>query len=179
MSQFLRKLIQSLKNQKYIGGTFFTKSMAVELISQKVVFWSGHVDIFQLSCLNSRIESSSQQQQQKERNRNRVCREINTFTALSTMQQQEETGTTASSSSSSTSAADATSKDYYFDSYSHFGIHEEMLKDDVRTKSYMHAIEHNKHLFKDKVSCNSILFKLSDTLNLATIHWFLIFCSLV
>ena len=24
------------------------------------------------------------------------------------------------------------SKDYYFDSYSHFGIHEEMLKDEVR-----------------------------------------------
>ena len=31
----------------------------------------------------------------------------------------------------------ATSADYYFDSYSHFGIHEEMLKDDVRTKSYV------------------------------------------
>ena len=54
-------------------------------------------------------------------------------------------------SSSSSAASDATSKDYYFDSYSHFGIHEEMLKDDVRTKSYMHAIELNKHLFKDKV----------------------------
>lgn len=31
------------------------------------------------------------------------------------------------------------------------GIHEEMLKDDVRTKSYMRAIELNRHLFKDKV----------------------------
>ena len=36
----------------------------------------------------------------------------------------------------------ATSADYYFDSYSHFGIHEEMLKDDVRTKSYV------SHLFQ-------------------------------
>ena len=44
-----------------------------------------------------------------------------------------------------------TSADYYFDSYSHFGIHEEMLKDEVRTKSYMNAIENNKHLFKDKI----------------------------
>ena len=26
-----------------------------------------------------------------------------------------------------------TSKDYYFDSYAHFGIHEEMLKDEVGT----------------------------------------------
>ncbi|KAL3668642.1 Protein arginine N-methyltransferase 1 [Phytophthora oleae] len=44
-----------------------------------------------------------------------------------------------------------TSKDYYFDSYSHFGIHEEMLKDTVRTKAYMNAILQSKHLFKDKV----------------------------
>jgi len=41
--------------------------------------------------------------------------------------------------------------DYYFDSYSHFGIHEEMLKDEVRTKSYRNAIYNNKHLFQDKV----------------------------
>jgi protein arginine N-methyltransferase 1 len=44
-----------------------------------------------------------------------------------------------------------TSKDYYFDSYAHFGIHEEMLKDTVRTKAYRDVIYHNKHLFKDKV----------------------------
>lgn len=44
-----------------------------------------------------------------------------------------------------------TSDTYYFDSYSHFGIHEEMLKDTVRTKSYRNAILHNKHLFKDKI----------------------------
>lgn len=44
-----------------------------------------------------------------------------------------------------------TSKDYYFDSYAHFGIHEEMLKDEVRTNSYRNAIEQNAHLFKDKV----------------------------
>jgi len=41
--------------------------------------------------------------------------------------------------------------DYYFESYSHFGIHEEMLKDEVRTLSYMRAICKNKHLFKDKI----------------------------
>lgn len=41
--------------------------------------------------------------------------------------------------------------DYYFDSYGHFGIHEEMLKDEVRTKSYRNAIYNNKHLFKDKI----------------------------
>lgn len=45
----------------------------------------------------------------------------------------------------------ATSADYYFDSYSHFGIHEEMLKDSVRTKTYKNSIVQNKALFKDKV----------------------------
>ena len=55
------------------------------------------------------------------------------------------------SSASANVEKSATSADYYFDSYSHFGIREEMLKDDVRTKSYMHAIERNSHLFKDKV----------------------------
>jgi len=44
-----------------------------------------------------------------------------------------------------------TSADYYFDSYSHFGIHEEMLKDTVRTRTYMDSIVRNQHLFKDKV----------------------------
>ncbi|KAF5726047.1 protein arginine N-methyltransferase 1.2 [Tripterygium wilfordii] len=44
-----------------------------------------------------------------------------------------------------------TSADYYFDSYSHFGIHEEMLKDVVRTKTYQNVVYQNKFLFKDKV----------------------------
>jgi len=49
------------------------------------------------------------------------------------------------------SNAEMTSKDYYFDSYAHFGIHEEMLKDEVRTISYRNAMVHNSHLFKGKV----------------------------
>ncbi|XP_054724823.1 protein arginine N-methyltransferase 1-like [Uloborus diversus] len=43
-----------------------------------------------------------------------------------------------------------TSQDYYFDSYAHFGIHEEMLKDEVRTMTYRNAMYHNKHLFRGK-----------------------------
>jgi len=46
---------------------------------------------------------------------------------------------------------DRTSKDYYFDSYGHHGIHEEMLKDEVRTKTYQMAILNNAHLFQGKV----------------------------
>eukprot|EP01084_Bolivina_argentea_P026777 49802_1 len=44
-----------------------------------------------------------------------------------------------------------TSLEYYFDSYSHFGIHEEMLKDRVRTGAYLAAIDNNKELFEGKV----------------------------
>ncbi|ODM23439.1 putative protein arginine N-methyltransferase [Aspergillus cristatus] len=39
----------------------------------------------------------------------------------------------------------------YFTSYDHHGIHEEMLKDDVRTRSYRDSIYQNRHVFKDKV----------------------------
>lgn len=41
--------------------------------------------------------------------------------------------------------------DYYFDSYSHYGIHEEMLQDNVRTKAYELSMIRNPELFKDKI----------------------------
>lgn len=41
--------------------------------------------------------------------------------------------------------------DYYFDGYSHFSIHQEMLKDTIRTKSYKKAVVDNPELFKDKI----------------------------
>jgi len=61
---------------------------------------------------------------------------------------QEETGLAEVSKLSN---EEMTSKDYYFDSYAHFGIHEEMLKDEVRTLTYRNSMWHNKHLFKGKV----------------------------
>eukprot|EP01135_Chromosphaera_perkinsii_P003509 Nk52_evm9s246 gene=Nk52_evmTU9s246 len=48
-------------------------------------------------------------------------------------------------------ASEISDKDYYFNSYAHFGIHEEMLKDTVRTFSYRDAILQNPHLFQNKV----------------------------
>ena len=41
--------------------------------------------------------------------------------------------------------------DYYFGIYSHFYIHEEMLKDEIRTNAYRNAIEGNPEDFKDKI----------------------------
>jgi SAM-dependent methyltransferase len=41
--------------------------------------------------------------------------------------------------------------DYYFDSYSHYGIHEEMLQDTIRTKAYELSMIRNKELFEGKV----------------------------
>uniref|UniRef100_A0A672Y7Z9 Protein arginine N-methyltransferase 3 n=2 Tax=Sphaeramia orbicularis TaxID=375764 RepID=A0A672Y7Z9_9TELE len=39
----------------------------------------------------------------------------------------------------------------YFDSYGHYGIHEEMLKDKVRTESYRDFMYRNPEVFRDKV----------------------------
>ncbi|XP_050128362.1 probable protein arginine N-methyltransferase 1.2 isoform X1 [Malus sylvestris] len=44
-----------------------------------------------------------------------------------------------------------TSADYYFDSYSHIVMLQEMLKDLVRTKTYQNVIYQNKFLIKDKI----------------------------
>ncbi|KAL1531374.1 type I protein arginine methyltransferase [Salvia divinorum] len=65
------------------------------------------------------------------------------------------------------SGDDKTSVDYYFDSYSHFGIlfmffvefqsdfitcgKQEMLKDVIRTKTYQNLIYKNSFFFKDKI----------------------------
>ncbi|ELW67368.1 Protein arginine N-methyltransferase 3, partial [Tupaia chinensis] len=56
-------------------------------------------------------------------------------------------------SSSTTAIADLQEDEdgVYFSSYGHYGIHEEMLKDKVRTESYRDFIYQNPHLFKDKV----------------------------
>lgn len=58
----------------------------------------------------------------------------------------------------------STSADYYVDSYSHFGIHEEMLKDRVRTNAYRAAILNNAHLFRGKtvldVGCGTGILSL-------------------
>ena len=42
-------------------------------------------------------------------------------------------------------------KDYYFNSYSSFYIHEQMLKDKIRTGTYQDAIMKNPEVFKDKI----------------------------
>lgn len=43
------------------------------------------------------------------------------------------------------------SEKHYFSSYDHFGIHEEMLKDETRTLSYRNAIYQNPSMFEGKV----------------------------
>lgn len=40
---------------------------------------------------------------------------------------------------------------HYIKSYSHYGIHEEMLRDTVRTEAYRDSMYKNPDLFKDKV----------------------------
>lgn len=45
----------------------------------------------------------------------------------------------------------ASSADYYFDSYNHYGVHEDVLKDTVTTFAFQRAIKQNAHLFRGKV----------------------------
>lgn len=45
----------------------------------------------------------------------------------------------------------ASSADYYFDSYNHYGVHEDVLKDTVTTFAYQRAIKQNAHLFRGAV----------------------------
>lgn len=45
----------------------------------------------------------------------------------------------------------ASSADYYYDSYNHYGVHEDVLKDTVTTHAYQRAIKQNVHLFRDAV----------------------------
>ncbi|XP_053304813.1 protein arginine N-methyltransferase 3 [Spea bombifrons] len=56
-----------------------------------------------------------------------------------------------SSSSGAVADLDEDEDSVYFSSYGHFGIHEEMLKDAVRTENYRDFIYRNPHIFKDKV----------------------------
>uniref|UniRef100_A0A8C9H6E8 type I protein arginine methyltransferase n=1 Tax=Piliocolobus tephrosceles TaxID=591936 RepID=A0A8C9H6E8_9PRIM len=39
----------------------------------------------------------------------------------------------------------------YFNSYNYIHIHEDMIKDEVRTRTYYNAIRKNEHLIKDKI----------------------------
>lgn len=57
----------------------------------------------------------------------------------------------AESPSTTEVAKTTANKDYYFDSYSHYGIHMEMLKDYHRTTSYRDAMWKNTYMFRDKV----------------------------
>lgn len=45
----------------------------------------------------------------------------------------------------------ASSADYYFDSYNHYGVHEDVLKDTVTTYAFQRAIKQNAHLFRGAV----------------------------
>lgn len=45
----------------------------------------------------------------------------------------------------------ASSADYYFNSYNHYGVHEDILKDEVTISAYQKAIQQNAHLFRGAV----------------------------
>lgn len=58
---------------------------------------------------------------------------------------------TDTSDSATAKQALSQAEQHYFTSYDHYGIHEEMLQDSVRTLAYRNAIIQNKAFFKDKI----------------------------
>lgn len=51
----------------------------------------------------------------------------------------------------SASASAACTADAYADSYAHWGVHEELIRDDVRTRTFRKAILDHAHVFRGKV----------------------------
>lgn len=86
--------------------------------------------------------------QKKQQTQSQSQRQLN----VPSQSEDDESKSPLCSLASNANAEEMTSRDYYFDSYAHFGIHEEMLKDEVRTITYRNAMYHNKHLFRGKVS---------------------------
>ena len=52
-------------------------------------------------------------------------------------------------------------EDLYFESYAKTSIHQQMIRDKVRTGTYRNAIIHNKHLFRGKVGYVILLLSRS------------------
>ncbi|EDO49961.1 predicted protein [Nematostella vectensis] len=71
--------------------------------------------------------------------------------AMSFLDEGDNTNPRSSTSQKKVSNMEDDEDGAYFSSYSHFGIHEEMLKDKVRTESYRDFIYGNPDIFKDKV----------------------------
>lgn len=63
----------------------------------------------------------------------------------------------------SVNVSEMTSKDFYYNSFAHFGIHEELLKDQVRTVTYKNAMYYNQHLFKVIFKLNVIISPFSKS----------------
>ncbi|CAL1162987.1 unnamed protein product [Cladocopium goreaui] len=45
----------------------------------------------------------------------------------------------------------ATSAEYYFESYNHYGVHEDIFQDGVTIPAFQQAISQNAHIFQGKV----------------------------
>uniref|UniRef100_A0A336LQ92 type I protein arginine methyltransferase n=1 Tax=Culicoides sonorensis TaxID=179676 RepID=A0A336LQ92_CULSO len=56
-----------------------------------------------------------------------------------------------STGSTNESRTEEINNDCYFKSYARLSIHRDMLKDEIRTKTYRNVIYDNKHLFKGKI----------------------------
>ncbi|KAL5009977.1 hypothetical protein ScPMuIL_012282 [Solemya velum] len=101
------------------------------------------------SQLMARLHATEQRALSAESEMARVLEDMETM--RSTAKELVHVAATSSTTSLPVQALTEEEDDVYFSSYSHFGIHEEMLKDVVRTQSYMDFMYQNKDVFTDKI----------------------------
>ncbi|XP_052807943.1 protein arginine N-methyltransferase 3-like [Mya arenaria] len=107
----------------------------------------------QYEALLQRLKSAEERSKQSEENLQRALEDMDSIREktreLVLSQPSEECPSASRISDGQTDIED--DDDPYFSSYGHFSIHEEMLKDRVRTESYRDCMYKNKDVFRDKI----------------------------
>ncbi|XP_056383896.1 protein arginine N-methyltransferase 3 [Hyla sarda] len=99
--------------------------------------------------VNERVQRAESRVQEMEANLANVLQELNKMRQVA--QDFVMNADVSRGSSSAITDLDEGEDGAYFGSYGHFSIHEEMLKDTVRTESYRNFMYQNPDVFKDKV----------------------------
>ncbi|XP_056409036.1 protein arginine N-methyltransferase 3-like [Hyla sarda] len=100
--------------------------------------------------VNERVQRAESRVQEMEANLANVLQELNKMRQVA--QDFVMNADVSRGSSSAITDLDEGEDGAYFGSYGHFSIHEEMLKDTVRTESYRNFMYQNPDVFKDKVA---------------------------
>ncbi|XP_060555568.1 protein arginine N-methyltransferase 3-like [Ruditapes philippinarum] len=105
----------------------------------------------QHEALLLRLQRSEEKARQCEENLQRALADMENIKQVTRDLMLAQPSTVAPSPGDGDKQTDIEEDDPYFSSYGHFSIHEEMLKDKVRTESYRDFMYKNPNVFKDKI----------------------------